>query len=272
MSGSIGRGDFQASTKARCNCYCKDNQALCMPNGSPRCTSLFADDTGNCGACGRTCAAKSVCRGGTCSCPNDQCGDRCVSLKDNPNNCGKCGNACGKGEACYQGQCYLPPPDKCAPVEGFSDGGSLQSWSITDKKNDGFTCPICPYYTGSPTESCKFDKNGYGAIGTTVHMCPGTDYDLSFQTRHGDGISINCQMKYKFGNKDWSSLQGVPTGGPTYERCTGSPNYRISGFQKGESGTTLNDLSLDVPFQAYMTCGGQTFSLAINYFSLVPAA
>lgn len=268
---SIGRDAFYSANTERCKCYCPDQQALCAKSdGSTQCLKLFDTDVNNCGACGRTCSAKSACRKGSCTCPIDQCGDRCVNMKDNPNHCGACGNKCPSGQDCYQGQCYLPPPDKCAPVDGFTGAPSVNNWDrcVQGCSNDGFTDPLSPYYTGSRTASWKIQTNGWGTIGTTVKMCPGTDYQLSFATNHADGIGIHCWVKWKFGNRDWSSQQGIPT--PDDSQFHDSPQYNVQGFQAGEAGTTQNGLSLDVPFAVYMGCDGQTFGLTIDRFELVP--
>lgn len=168
-------------------------------------------------------------------------------------------------------QCYLPPPDKCIPVEGFTNGDSVETWNRCPYRcdQDGFTDPLCPYYTGSRTPGWKIGANAYGSIGTTVKMCPGTDYQLSFSTNHADGLGINCKVQWKFGNRSWSPLQGIPT--PDDSRYHRSPTYDVPAFQLGDSGTTLNGLSLDVPFAVQMTCDGVTYSTSIDFFSLQPA-
>ncbi|KAF2165673.1 hypothetical protein M409DRAFT_23963 [Zasmidium cellare ATCC 36951] len=271
VTGSIGRGAFYSANTERCKCYCPDSQALCgtQPNGPYTCTNLFSTDVNNCGACGRTCSAKSTCTKGSCTCPIDQCGDRCVNLKDNPNHCGSCSTKCPSGQDCYQGQCYLPPPNKCASVDGFSISPPVEQWSTCPQgcSADGFTQPLSPYYTGSPTLGWKIAKNGYATIGTTVKMCPGTDYLLSFNTNHCDGIGIHCNVKWKFGQRDWSALQGFPTPDDCHDHA--SPQYEVPGFNVGDAGTTGDGLALDVPFAVYLSCDGETFSVKISGFELV---
>lgn len=100
---SIGRDAFYSANKERCRCYCPSQLALCAVGDGIQCNDLFGSDVNNCGACGRTCSAKAACKKGSCSCPADQCGDRCLSLANNPNHCGSCNNKCDAGYDCYQG-------------------------------------------------------------------------------------------------------------------------------------------------------------------------
>ena len=65
-----GRDAFYSANQERCGCYCSGSSGLCgrgniETGGSPspenyQCTSMFASDTANCGACGRTCSPKSI--------------------------------------------------------------------------------------------------------------------------------------------------------------------------------------------------------------------
>lgn len=74
-------------------------------------------------------------------------------------------------------------------------------------------------------------------------------------------------MKWKFGNRDWSPLQGVPT--PDDCKFDGSPQYDVAGFGMGEQGTTVDGLAVDVPFVFWMGCDGDTFSMSVDQFELV---
>lgn len=101
-------------------------------------------------------------------------------------------------------------------------------------------------------------------------MCPGTDYQLTFNTKHCDGMGIHCQVKWKFGQRDWSPPQGFPTP----DDCKDYPTsvYDVKGFNVGDAGTVVDGAdakALDVPFAIWMACDGETFDVEVGGFELV---
>lgn len=275
---SIGRNAFYASNKDRCGCYCSAKAGLCGREGDGfTCTSMFGNDVNNCGACGRTCSAKAKCNLGSCACPNDQCGDRCVSLKTHPRNCGSCGNVCKSGY-CFEGQCYDPPADKCVPGAAFTNGDFSTSGSWGTCQN---TQQVGPNLPGVPKGTCSgrindgklkmsFNRVSAGDITTTAKVCPGQQYEFSFTlkpTRLIASSGGNCQFRYRFGEQDWSryfdfSLDGDQRQGP----------FDAGAFQDGDFNGLVkkNGLSLDLPFQGTATCDGTAVEVSFDDFELVP--
>lgn len=90
--------------------------------GYSDCGGLCVDLTGdgqNCGACGTSCAADSVCSAGTCqsSCTEPgrtRCETSCVDVQSNPSHCGACGVVCASGQSCQGGTC----------IDGAGSGGT----------------------------------------------------------------------------------------------------------------------------------------------------
>ncbi|OTA95534.1 hypothetical protein M434DRAFT_379786 [Hypoxylon sp. CO27-5] len=266
---SSGRDAFHSATKERCGCYCNGSQGLCgRADGDYQCTSMFGTDVNNCGACGRTCSPKAKCAGGSCACMNDQCGDRCVDLRTHPSNCGSCGNKCSTGY-CFEGQCYDPPPDKCVPMQGFTNGDFSQGGNAWSQCSLG-----CNFFGGGidfVDQDAYFSLNGPGSadIITTAKMCPGQAYEVSFSIRRSSGNN-NCDVKYKFGNRGWSQSYSFPGAGNYGTKNLGPYNAPV--FQKGDSDATVNGLSLDVAFTAQVTCTGSNVAwVVLDDFDLVPA-
>ncbi|MEI6223657.1 MAG: hypothetical protein WCS72_02815 [Deltaproteobacteria bacterium] len=76
------------------------------------CTNLQTDIF-NCGACGTSCNAGSICVAGACTCTapaNRVCSGQCIDDQTDAANCGGCGNACGVG-TCSAGACVCTPPN-----------------------------------------------------------------------------------------------------------------------------------------------------------------
>jgi hypothetical protein len=83
---------------------CADGESAC---GGSDCLDLSTDES-NCGLCGRACPADQVCRGATCVCPQDVCGNPgvCVDTRTDPQNCNACGNTCPSVRPrCVDGSC-----------------------------------------------------------------------------------------------------------------------------------------------------------------------
>jgi hypothetical protein len=88
---------------------------ISCPTGLSRCNGACVDlggDAVNCGACGKTCAAGTVCSSGACvrgSCPGgtSSCNGACIDPLTSAANCGGCGQACPSGNTCVNGTCTL---------------------------------------------------------------------------------------------------------------------------------------------------------------------
>jgi hypothetical protein len=92
------------------------------------CTDLQTD-TGNCGACGQSCAPAQSCVAGLCACPpgGTLCANACTSLSTDDHNCGSCGHTCGSGQSCVDAGCVGGAPDSgvdAGPDAGTPDGGA----------------------------------------------------------------------------------------------------------------------------------------------------
>lgn len=83
-------------------------------------------------------------------------------------------------------------------------------------------------------------------------------------------MGIHCQVKWKFGQRDWSPPQGFPTP----DDCKDYPTsvYDVKGFNVGDAGTVVDGAdakALDVPFAIWMACDGETFDVEVGGFELV---
>lgn len=271
---SIGRKAFYSSNKERCGCYCSSADGLCgRGDEGYSCTSMFGDDVNNCGACGRTCSAKASCKKGSCACPNDQCGDRCVSLKTHPKNCGSCGNVCASGY-CFQGQCYDPPADKCVAASGFPNGFSACEYVLG---TPGFGNDCYPSIEGSKI-SMEFAGAVTASVFTRSKVCPGQRYELSFTLNPSEALagSGTCIFKYRFADRQWSQTFEIPKGrnlGSTFGNpgtATRQGPFDVDGFQEGESGVSKSGLGLEVPFEGSVVCTTPAVTISLQDFELVP--
>lgn len=109
---------------------------MCCRGSRPKCCQSkycadLSSDPKNCGACGKTCTNKQICKSSLCTCTSGvlgdssncgTCGTRCNNgqtcrgnacactsgaLNDN-NNCGTCGNICSARQVCERGVCVCP--------------------------------------------------------------------------------------------------------------------------------------------------------------------
>ncbi|KAK3307278.1 uncharacterized protein B0T15DRAFT_484445 [Chaetomium strumarium] len=203
VSGESAQQHFPDGSREDCACVCADpNKAMCATATTcQQVRGAGANDSNNCGGCGRSCGPKGMCRDGVCVCrpepptPN-QCGTTCLSFLSHPRNCGRCGNVCASGY-CYQGACFTPPavPDRCYPVEAVQNGdfgaGTTAPWSVPPDSVagdlSGTALGNLPSSQGGPPTALIITSNpfvGAGAgmaISQTVRLCPGVQYQLDFQ-------------------------------------------------------------------------------------------
>ena len=129
-------------------CSCAAYQSLC--NGACIPTTM---DPANCGDCGQTCAAGSVCSGGGCvgSClPGlTACDGACFDVLTSNDHCGDCGMPCGANEGCVDGNCmpalvFDAPGDMCAGGGApISIGSGSTATCLGDLAQTTFTWALC---------------------------------------------------------------------------------------------------------------------------------
>jgi hypothetical protein len=126
-------------------------------------------DPNYCGGCDSACSGGAVCVNGACAndCGNlGQCGATCA-YPDDPANCGGCGIACDG--LCKGGQCMKPqsPAEMCGNFPMMLCGSSCVNVE-TDANNCGSCGHVCP--TGCDIGSCCNGRicNGH---------CVDTNYD-----------------------------------------------------------------------------------------------
>jgi hypothetical protein len=168
---------------------CSGGPPPCTQCGA-RCVSLETDSD-NCGTCGNSCGAGSVCLGGACmlTCPQGyfECQDGCANLQSDPLHCGTCTTMCDPQSACTGGVCARLCVDpqqvcdqlcvdtstdrancgscgmRCAPGSVCSGGLCVASCAV------GLS--TCPGDGGFFCVDLDADENNCGQCG---HACTGT--------------------------------------------------------------------------------------------------
>ncbi|OTB09275.1 hypothetical protein M426DRAFT_260588 [Hypoxylon sp. CI-4A] len=154
-------------------------------------------------------------------------------------------------------------------VQGFTNGDFAEyskGWSACRL--------ICTGNSGGsvfdlPQAYLAIDGDGQGDITTSVQMCPGTTYELTFSMRRMSGVEP-CDLRYKFGERPWSRKYLFVD---DHDWHTMGP-FDVPKFQMFEDGTALSQSGhgLDVKFAARANCTGASHGhVVLDNFSLVLA-
>ena len=199
--------------------YCdKDND---LTNGCE--INATADDTSNCGACGKACEEDQTCESGVCTniCGKDeiQCNGTCTNLEalhlssceacadnycdgdenlangceinakaDDINNCGACGTTCKEGQSCKDGVCT----DLCKENESWCNGNCLNfnelHLSACDACAESYCDADSNLANGCEIDALADDINNCGACG---HVCEEGDKCDQGQCIHRYYVMLN---------------------------------------------------------------------------------
>jgi len=280
VSSWKGKEAFNTANSERCECFCsRPNTLLCNND----CVSISSNPS-HCGGCGRTCPRGTHCEGLGCVCDKHRCGNTCLDLATHPRNCGSCGTVCPNG-LCYQGRCYDPPPnpDRCYPREAFENGdfqrGNGDAWSVDvsgpgmdGKTNLGVFDGASADRYGAAVSIPAGDGNVAIFLRQDVHVCPGTDYELSFKYRKVSGPAA-CSINIMIGTRNvystglWSQ---IPVSGATWQNA--GP-VRLAPFRAGPDAVQAPKFYLKAPFAMWLFCQGSRSTgstIRVDSFSLVP--
>ncbi|AEO66326.1 uncharacterized protein THITE_2128403 [Thermothielavioides terrestris NRRL 8126] len=249
VTGETAQSHFQSGSKAECSCNCADgNSAVCTPGGiCQKVRGPGANDSGNCGGCGRNCGPKAHCQDGNCVCnpappTPDQCGSLCLDFMTHPRNCGGCGNVCASGY-CYEGACFTPPahPDQCYPVDAVRNGdfsnGTAYWTTVGAELAEAVSGSVpLPTISGNPPPSYLvifMDWSTEAVISQTVRMCPGVQYQLDFLAAAARtfGFTITLGGQVVVDHSPISNTGGWFSQGP----------FDLPVLAAGEAGTTQGD-------------------------------
>ena len=164
----------------------KDAPTTCGA-GTTTCAGGCVDlgkDPGNCGACGKACAASEVCSSGLCApvCGGGttKCGSSCADLTRDSSNCGSCGHGCLAGETCTAGSCAVVCPS------GTTKCGA----ACVDLAKDPGNCGACGTACGGATVcvggACSVVCGG----GTT--KCGSSCVDTATDPANCGGCGVKC--------------------------------------------------------------------------------
>jgi peroxiredoxin len=137
IAAAFAGGLFAGPLRAIAQPTCPAGQTNCAGT----CANL-ANDRTNCGACGKTCPAGSVCASGmcivTCAAGQVNCAGQCVNPANDSANCGSCGRMCPPGAVCVQGVCVVT----CAAGQANCAGRCAEV--SRDPQNCGACGRVCP--------------------------------------------------------------------------------------------------------------------------------
>lgn len=200
----------RACISGKCHVFCESPSKDC--NGLPEdgCEVNVHTDTSNCGECGVTCDAGSVCYMGSCGCPigYTQCGSKCVPLDSDENNCGACGNTCNApdddaGAGAWPCGAGISPPNwgpvcensKCAQncKYGYANCNAdlCGDGCETNLGNDTKNCGACGNECG-PNQGCMY---GLCVCGGNLALCPASKsicVDLMTDSHNCGGCGREC--------------------------------------------------------------------------------
>lgn len=161
-----------------------------------QCVNL-ASSLGNCGACGRACAAGQLCSAGNCqtSCPspNQLCNGACVATVRDPAHCGACGNVCRVSNgtaACVNSACTVA---SCAT--GFGDCDmSASNGCETNLSSTPTSCGACGRTCTAPGGGSVTCVNGacVGACPNSGAVCNGVCVTLDANVEHCGACNNRC--------------------------------------------------------------------------------
>ncbi|KAL5384305.1 hypothetical protein DPSP01_005452 [Paraphaeosphaeria sporulosa] len=279
VSSIAGQIAFYSANKDRCRCYCTGSTPHgCTVNGQFQCLNVLGSDTNNCGACGRTCPQGSRCENGQCKCPNEQCGNRCVTLASHPQNCGACGVVSPSGY-CVGGQPYTPPAF-CSRGNGFRNGNFANSgndWNAQIVSGGGNSNFGVGFDGGAEDADAMvgifslYSPNPSASLKTSVKMCPGIAYTLGFQIRRPYG-NDNCQYSV-YVARDLYNSGNVPLPADRGAGWMWVSGLRVGPFSGERQGVTTAGPELWAEFQLDVRCsGGAPYDfIRVDQFSINPA-
>lgn len=293
-ASETGQKLYNKAQSSMCRCFCSDPPDTCVYldasgglSDNFYCANLHSNDMLNCGSCGGQCGPNSACKSGKCGCPQDQCGDQCLDLRNNPNNCGTCGNVCDP-KYCVGGQCYKPSPDECAPDQGVTNGKFevlnpwFANWTSSDF-SDGTVLGTdvtfsASSYTYDPTKpatrafgvsmkNIRAPGFNFKLSQKNVKMCPGFKYELKFNMGYvnqvdGAGVISNadCQVRWLTGPPSTPDSNDGFKSSPWYSIGISNPTYQTFGpwavgsVKAGDPGVTKVKANLFIELTAVVSC------------------
>jgi hypothetical protein len=186
---------------------CPPTQPNACPNatGGAYCTD-FSRDAGNCGGCGRACAAGVACQNGMCggggqvTCPpsaqtcTDAAGGKvyCADTQHDPGNCGACGHVCPSNATCTAGTC-----------QGGGGTGTYPGLAACPGANGA---PMCTNLTSDPANCgacgtvCTSGQSCYGGQCASAPPPPTCPPDATTCTDAAGGKTYCTNLAYDPGN------------------------------------------------------------------------
>jgi Fibrinogen beta and gamma chains, C-terminal globular domain/Stigma-specific protein, Stig1 len=180
---------------------CATGFANCDASAANGCEVNVNTDNGNCGACGRACAAGQVCAAGTCmtTCASGttNCSGTCANLMTDTANCGTCGTACALANvstnACTGGACVVG-----ACTTGFgncngtaSDGCEVNlNTSVTHCGRCGNTCATGLTCVAGTCTSTVLGGTAYQVVGLSPDACSSIEH-ATFSGDDRGGIALS---------------------------------------------------------------------------------